>query len=165
MKSIDHHLDRRAFILGLYASAMGLSTSHARAVASFQGHGSSKAKDKTKWLQDNLVPIRSLDPADEAYDDLEPLAAAIGSARLVPLGESSHGAGSDFKAKVRLIKFLCQRMDFDVIVWESGFHAMDQVNAALRSMGDPVAAAKRGIFTIWSDTREVEPPPYRNGRV
>jgi erythromycin esterase len=154
LKNSHHQIDRRTFILGqtmLSAAALAPSTAYA------QRRDSSPVKEASNWLQEDLVPIRSLDPTDETYDDLEPLASAIGPARLVLLGESSHGAGSDFKAKVRLIKFLCQRMDFDVIVWESGFHAMDQVNAALRSTGDPVAAAKRGIFTIWSDTREVEP--------
>jgi erythromycin esterase len=113
--------------------------------------------DRPNWIAENLIPVRSLDAADEAYDDLEPMVGAIGSAKLVLLGESSHGAGSDFKAKVRLIKFLCRRMDFDVIAWESGFHAMNQVNAALRSGEDAVTAAKQGIFTLWSDAREVEP--------
>lgn len=157
MKKADHHLTRRVFVLGLSASILAPSVSDASGQGSSPHGVISEDRDQQKSLQKDLVAIRSLEFADEAYDDLEPLAGAIGSARLVLLGESSHGSGSDFKAKVRLIKFLCQRMDFDVIVWESGFHAMEQVNAALRSMGDPVAAAKQGIFTIWSDTREVAP--------
>jgi erythromycin esterase len=146
-------MTRRTAIVGsALASASVMASSTCLAAT-----GTFSDAERSEWLRKNLLAVRSLDPTDETYDDLEPMAAAIGSARLVLLGESSHGAGSDFKAKVRLIKFLCQRMGFDVIVWESGFHAMNQVNAALRSMGDPVAAAKRGIFTIWSDTQEVEP--------
>ncbi|MGH9894114.1 MAG: erythromycin esterase family protein, partial [bacterium] len=68
------------------------------------------------------MTVRSIDPADEDFKDLEPLIKAIGSARVVQLGEPSHGAGSSFAAKARLIKFLHRRMGFDVVAWESGLY-------------------------------------------
>src|SRR5687767_10978225 len=64
------------------------------------------------WIARQAVAIRSIDPNDENFSDLEPLAAAIGSARVVQLGEPSHGAGSSFAAKARLIKFLHRRLGF-----------------------------------------------------
>lgn len=72
------------------------------------------------WIVEQAVTVRSIDAADEDFRDLEPLVDAIGSATVVQLGEPSHGAGSAFAAKVRLIKFLHERMGFDVIAWESG---------------------------------------------
>jgi erythromycin esterase-like protein len=63
------------------------------------------------------------------------------------MGEPSHGAGSAFAAKVRLIKFLHQRMGFDVLVWESGLYDVRLAQAALRTPEDPVTAARRGILT------------------
>lgn len=101
--------------------------------------------------------IRTIDPDDENYDDLAPFADAVGDARIVQLGESSHGSGTDFKAKVRLVKFLHDRLGFDVLVWESGLHAMGEANAGFRAGLDPVAAAQRGVFTIWSAAAEVKP--------
>jgi erythromycin esterase-like protein len=50
--------------------------------------------------------VRTIDAADQDFSDLEPLIDAIGSARVVQLGEPSHGAGSSFAAKVRLVMFL-----------------------------------------------------------
>ena len=102
-------------------------------------------------------PIRSIEPDDEDYADLQPFGDDVGDARIVQLGECSHGAGVDFKAKVRLIKFLHARLGFDVLVWESGLHAMRSVNAGFRAGLDPVAAAQRGVFTIWSAAAEVKP--------
>ena len=55
-----------------------------------------------KWIAERAVPVRSIDAADEDFRDLEPLIDAIGSARVVQLGEPTHGAGSSFAAKVRL---------------------------------------------------------------
>jgi erythromycin esterase len=116
------------------------------------------ADDETQaWISQHAIAIRSIDAGDEDFSDLEPLMDEIGSAAVVQLGEPSHGAGSNFAAKVRLIKFLHQRMGFDVLVWESGMHGMRRVQASLRAGEDAVSAAQKGIFTIWSDTEQVRP--------
>ena len=114
-------------------------------------------QERTQWLRDNVVPVASIDPAEDDFSDLEPLVAAIGDARIVQLGESSHGAGATFSAKVRLIKFLHRRMGFDVLVWESGLYDLAKANEALRGSGDPTEAGQLGAFGIWSRTVEVEP--------
>src|SRR5690349_7641461 len=116
------------------------------------------ADDETQaWISQHSIRIRSIDAADEDFSDLEPLMDAIGSASVVQLGEPSHGAGSSFAAKVRLIEFLHQRMGFDVLVWESGMHGMQRVQSSMRSAEDAVTAAQKGIFTIWSNTEQVRP--------
>ncbi len=109
------------------------------------------------YLQQNTAVLRSISPTDEDFSDLLPIARAIGSARVVQLGESSHGAGDQFEAKARLIRFLHKRLGFDVLVWESVLFDFRVANGALRSGMDPTAAARLGVFTIWSDTREVRP--------
>lgn len=109
------------------------------------------------WIGENAVSIRSIDAADEDFRDLEPLLDAIGPAEVVQLGELGHGAGNSFAAKARLVKFLHQRMGFDVLVWESGMHGMKLADAAMRGPYDAVSAAQRGVFTIWSRADEVRP--------
>jgi erythromycin esterase len=109
------------------------------------------------YLRQNTAALRSISPTDEDFSDLLPLARAIGSARVVQLGESSHGAGEQFEAKARLIRFLHERLGFDVLVWESGLFDCRVANGALHSGTDPTAAASLGVFTIWSGTREVRP--------
>lgn len=109
------------------------------------------------WLARHAHPLRTIDPADTDFSDLAPLQQAIGEARVVQLGEPSHGAGSSFSAKVRLIKFLHRQMGFDVVAWESGFYDLTQVQTALHAGEDPVAAAQQGILRIWSAARECRP--------
>ena len=53
--------------------------------------------------------VRSIEPGDEDFSDLRPIAKKIGKARLVILGEDTHGDGETEKAKVRMIKFLHEK--------------------------------------------------------
>ncbi|HYJ41431.1 MAG TPA: erythromycin esterase family protein [Steroidobacteraceae bacterium] len=110
------------------------------------------------WLASNAIPLRTLSVTDEDFGDLEPLMAAIGDARVVMLGEPSHGAGSAFAAKARLVRFFHQRMGFDVLAWESGLFDVRLAQAALADASlDPSKAAQAGILPVWSRAAEVRP--------
>jgi erythromycin esterase len=110
-----------------------------------------------KWIADHAVAVRTIDATDEDFRDLEPLIDAIGSARVVQLGEPTHGAGASFAAKVRLIKFLHRRMGFDVVAWESGLYNVHLTQVGMRAGDDAVTAAQAGILLVWSATEEVRP--------
>lgn len=105
---------------------------------------------KVKWLAKYALPIRSIDPADDDFSDLTPLQEIIGDARVVQLGEQSHGDGATFYAKERLIRFLHEKMGFDVLAWESGFFECEEMNRALASDLRPLEAAQQGIYGHWS---------------
>lgn len=118
---------------------------------------STPSDDLQQWIAERAISVRSIAATDEDFSDLEPLIDAIGVARVVQLGEPSHGAGSSFSAKVRLIKFLHQRMGFDVVAWEAGLYDLQLTQAGLRTGEDAVTAARRGIFATWSAAEPVKP--------
>ncbi|HEU4549948.1 MAG TPA: hypothetical protein VFS01_09635, partial [Rhizomicrobium sp.] len=97
-------------------------------------------EDLAAWLAAHAAPVRSLDFADEDFSDLAPLGAAIGRARLVQLGEPSHGAGTCFAAKARIVRYLHQRHGFDVLIWESGLYDVALADAAIGSGEDAMTA-------------------------
>jgi erythromycin esterase len=109
------------------------------------------------WLKANAHPIRTLSVADRDFSDLQPLKAAIGSSRVVLLGEQSHGDGTTFLAKARLIAFLHQEMGFDVLAWESGLWDVRQVWQHVQAGEAVLPASRRGIFGIWTGSQEVLP--------
>lgn len=113
--------------------------------------------DHSIWLKENAVAIRSIDPEDEDFSDLEPLKQLIGDARIVGLGEQTHGDGATFHAKTRLIKFLHQEMGFDVLVWESGMYDCRLVDRALRFNQSLNTAWREGIFGVWGMSEQVQP--------
>ena len=66
--------------------------------------------------------IRTIDPVDTNYQDLAFLKDKLKGIDLVMLGEQDHGDGATFLAKSRLIQFLHQEMNFDVLLFESGIY-------------------------------------------
>ncbi|HWM89273.1 MAG TPA: erythromycin esterase family protein [Thermoanaerobaculia bacterium] len=107
--------------------------------------------ERVRWVAEHAVAVRSIDPADEDFSDLMPLVQVIGKARVVQLGEATHGDGATFLAKGRLIRFLHQVMGFDVLAWESGFFDVRRLDAALRGGLPSAEAARRGLYLAWQN--------------
>jgi erythromycin esterase len=109
------------------------------------------------WIEQNAVTINARTGEDWNARESERLIAAIGNARIILLSEPSHGAGTAFAAKVRLVRLLHERLGFDVLAWESGLIDLERTDAGLRGDLDPVEAAQRGILKIWSASAECRP--------
>jgi erythromycin esterase len=105
---------------------------------------------RVAFLKDAAIPVRTIDPKDEDFSDLTPLIEKIGSARVVLLGEQSHGDGACFQGKSRLIKFLHQKMGFEVLAFESGMFDMRWVDEGMRNGAPLTEVHKRGLFGIWA---------------
>jgi erythromycin esterase-like protein len=87
--------------------------------------------------------------APDPYADFAPLAAEIGDARVVALGEPSHAEGNMFETQARLVAFLHERLGFTVLAWEAGLWSCE--TDAARCVGHPWGAVV--------ETRGVRPPP------
>ncbi len=111
---------------------------------------------RVAWLKENVVLIRSIDPADEDFRDLEPLRAALGGVRLVLLGEADHRSGSDFLAKTRLVKFLHRELGFDLLAFESPMYDMTVAWQRLRAGVSPREAFYLGTGT-WGGWAQMQP--------
>ncbi|MBL8692743.1 MAG: erythromycin esterase family protein [Planctomycetes bacterium] len=105
-----------------------------------------------------LVPIEALRLQEESFEDLEPLREALGSARVVMLGEATHGDGGAFLAKARIVRFLMERCGFDVLAFESGIYDMARVDRAMSAAvtaADVRAAAALGLYRCWANAAEM----------
>jgi erythromycin esterase len=108
------------------------------------------------WVADNAHVVHSV-TLDGSFGDLAPLRNAIGDARIVMLGEQTHGDGTTFLAKARLIAFLHREMGFDVLAWESGMYDMDRTWQQILADVDVHTATRRGTHGVWGGSEQVRP--------
>ncbi len=106
------------------------------------------------WAKAHAHPLVTVE-ADAPFDDLAPLAAMIGDARLVGLGESTHGTREIFRMKHRLFAYLVETMGFTTFGIEASFPECVAINRYVEfGEGDPAAALHGQQFWTW-DTEEV----------
>lgn len=101
------------------------------------------------WRRDVLAhrhPIRSLFSDD--FSDLAFLGPLLGDRRIVQLGESSHGIVEFNWMKVRLIKFLHEKLGYDVIAFESSMTACDAAGE-MAAKENPEKIMRGCVFGVW----------------
>jgi len=142
-----------------------------------QGQSDSLSRaERLDDLESHVFPVRTVDPADDDFSDLQAWKEAIGDARIVILGEPSHGDGTVFRAKSRLVRFLHEDMNFSVLAFESGFYDLrlatenastpdEHLRAATRTLSRPWAKSKqaRPVLRYYAETQTTESPLHLAG--
>lgn len=108
----------------------------------------------TAWLKSRAIPLKSVE-AGHGFDDLKPLKKVLKDARIVGLGEATHGSREFFLFKHRMLEFLVKEMGFNVFAIEASYPACMNINDyALHGKGDRAEALASQKFWTW-DTNEV----------
>jgi erythromycin esterase len=115
-----------------------------------------KNANRLNEIKEISVPVKSINPGDEDFSDLAKLKEALvrDSVQIVMLGEQTHGDGTTFLAKTRLIKFLHQQMGFDVLAFESGLYDCTRAWDSILVTGNYDKHIKKAVFPMWVNTAE-----------
>ncbi len=108
------------------------------------------------WLQEHAIPLRTINPEDTNFVDLQPVADVLEKVRVVLLGEQSHGDGATFVAKHRFVRFLHQELGYRVLAFETNAEGLRTVDTGLH--GDaPIATVAEPLYGIWGESEYVRP--------
>jgi len=114
----------------------------ALAVITTLAQGSAPTPAQLAWLKANAIEVKTVD-AGTGFADLQQLKAAVGSARIVSLGEATHGTREIFQMKHRLIEFLASELGFAIFSIEANMPEAYRLNDyVLHGTGDPKALLK-----------------------
>src|SRR4051812_7322744 len=106
------------------------------------------------WVRTHAVPLTT-PVAGHGFADMQPLKKMIGDARIVSLGEATHGSREFFQMKHRMLEFLATEMGFTIFSIEANMPEAYKLNDyVLRGEGDPAKLLKGMYFWTW-DTEEV----------
>ncbi|MDF2475095.1 MAG: hypothetical protein K0S24_578 [Sphingobacterium sp.] len=101
--------------------------------------------------------IHHISMTDSNFSDLNQFDSILKNNRILMLGEMLHNDGQTFKAKARLIRYLHEHLDYDVLLYEAGQYDMWMMN---KQMDTTTNAAQSktiggiGLFDFWWRNQE-----------
>lgn len=112
--------------------------------------------EEIEWLVRHSDPLRTVDPTPAASTpdlrDLDALGTIIGDARIVSLGESTHGTSEFFRLKHRVFQYLVRDHGFRLFAIEDQQLGMEKINAYVLHGTGTVEEAMKGMFGVWHTT-------------
>ncbi|AIM37057.1 hypothetical protein KO02_10385 [Sphingobacterium sp. ML3W] len=110
-------------------------------------------KNELAVLKKYCYPLKSFDPNFNNDADLSILKKLTKDAKIVALGESSHGSSEIFKMKHRIIKYLTQYDNFNMLAFEANMPESNTLNKAIMNQQfDQINLMKTLYFWTWHTT-------------
>lgn len=110
------------------------------------------ATETTQAVRARIKPMTASSPAELSDAQLQAFGDAVGNARVVALGEQTHGGLQEFQVRQRLLRYLHEQKGFDVLLIESGIFDTALLQDALRR-GEKLDTLSPGnIFYMYSRT-------------
>ena len=108
----------------------------------------------TSWFKSAAIPLDSTSP-ESGLGDLRRMESIIGNARIVAMGEATHGTREFFQLKHRMLEFLVEKKGFTVFGMEANWPESLAINDyVLNGTGDAEEALDSFHFWTWN-TEEV----------
>jgi erythromycin esterase len=150
-------LNRRRLLFGgtgIAAAALASAPVALHALARQQPYNLPVSDEIVAWLNANAIPLATTEPCS-GFKDIEFLRAAVGDARIVSLGEATHGTREFFQLKHRVIEYCVAELGFTMVAFEANYGDTLAVNDYVLEGKGSAAQVVAGMgFWIWN-TEEV----------
>ncbi|MCF6308701.1 MAG: erythromycin esterase family protein [Flavobacteriaceae bacterium] len=97
------------------------------------------------------------DVTDEDFTGYKQLDSLLQGVEIVMLGEQSHGEGTVYETKIKLIKYLHKNLGFEILAFESGFYDCKKAWDLIEQGEKVDIALAESVFYLWSTTKEFRP--------
>jgi len=107
-------------------------------------------EEVASWLRENAISFDTAS-ARSGCEDLQPLLRVVGDARVVALGEASHGNSEFFTMKHRLVECLVTEKGFNVFAMEAPWAESNRVNEYIQTgEGNPGRLLAGLHYWVWN---------------
>src|SRR5256714_10411046 len=118
-------------------------------VLALQRRSSAQDSAVVAWIRETAIPLQALN-AGSGFADLAPLKAVLKDARIVGLGESSHGTSEFQRVKHRLLEFLVKEMGYTAFAMEAGYSEAQPMNDyVLHGTGNRADVLSKLGYVAW----------------
>src|SRR5262245_44509109 len=110
--------------------------------------GEAPPEEVVRWLKGSAAPIASLE-LGHGLDELACLKAIAGQARIVAIGEATHGSHEFFAFKARAFEFLVRECGFTDFAMETDWATALATDAWVEHGTGDLELALRGLAGLW----------------
>ncbi len=109
-----------------------------------------------KWINTQAQPFRTVEPhqgvnaSGKEFNKLEHFKAVVGDARIIALGESTHGTSEFFKLKHRLLQYGVQELGVRVFILEDNQLRVERINRFVLHGQGTAETVIKGLFAVWN---------------
>jgi erythromycin esterase len=159
---VDYHppkelalINHRVTMLSAAVASMVTLAGGCTATGTHAARSTSQDQELVSWIDQHAERLATLDPHDP-LSDLGRLPSVVGDARIVGVGESTHGSREEFRVKQRVAEFLIQQMGFRTIAFEEDWASGVALDEYVRSgQGDPQKLVAE-TAPIWQTTEMLD---------
>jgi len=103
------------------------------------------------WINRAAVPLLGVDPQRDTRD-LDALSGWMGNARVVAVGESTHGTAEVFRLRLRLLQYLVEKKGFNAFMLEDNLAEVGLMNRYVLTGSDTaLRVLRKHFFPVWQN--------------
>jgi len=108
--------------------------------------------EEIAWLNQHSTPVQAV-RAGSGLADLAPLGTLVAGAKVVGLGECTHGSHEVFQLKQRLLEYLVEQQGFTTFAFEAGYGWGETLNEYIQTgKGDSATVHRAMDYENWNTT-------------